>query len=301
MSRKTFFGAINTNFHETATNAGYGLIGASVSVGAPIIGTINPALAIVLAAAPLYFECKQTTKIIEESQANNLKGSSYVASAVIKAIINLAIMGATYSIGMTFGPTACFLFLVSFCASKFLNSGNTSPIEHMDNYWSSKEAKYPKNRQSLVSSLNTNFSDTIIDIQYGVVSIATQFPLPFIGELTKTAAALLFVTPFIVRQRGINAMSSDLRDPQRAGFHRAKLGVSTVMHMLVGLGLFATATLLQLDKIAIFAVLIGWAAAKLTSGGENSPLNHIQGFFNSCMGGGESGEQEENAEINHAR
>lgn|GEM_PF-6164858 len=58
--------------------------------------------------------------------------------------------------------------------------------------------------------------------------------------------------------------------------------------VLVGLGLFATASLLQLDKIAILAVLTGWASAKLTSGGENSPLNHMQGFFNRCAGGNEA-------------
>ena len=61
----------------------------------------------------------------------------------------------------------------------------------------------------------------------------------------------------------------------------------SAMNMLVGLGLFATASLLQLDKIAILAVLTGWASAKLTSGGKKSPLNHMQGFFNRCAGGNE--------------
>jgi hypothetical protein len=120
-----------------------------------------------------------------------------------------------------------------------------------------------------------------------LVSTATQFPLPLIGQLTIPTAALFVTTPLIVRGQQIAAMENDLTDRNRAGYHRAKALVETAMNMLVGLGLFATATLLQLDKIAILAVLVGWASAKLTSGGENSPLNHIQGFFNRCTGAGE--------------
>ncbi len=125
-------------------------------------------------------------------------------------------------------------------------------------------------------------------IYYSLVSTATQFPLPIIGQLTLPTAGLLFSTPFIARANKIRVMTPDLADQDREKYHRAKAMVSTAMNMLVGLGLFATASLLQLDKIAILAVLTGWASAKLTSGGEKSPLNHLQGFFNRCAGGNEA-------------
>lgn len=287
MSRDSFFGAAKTNLADTGLTAWYGLIGASVSVGAPIIGTMNPALAGISLVIPLFARWNQTAEILgDNDEVRN--GWRYYSGAVIKALVNIAIFAATYAIGMAFGQTACFLFLVAFCASKFLNLGDASPIQHIEHFWSGKTAVYPEDRTSLISSLGANFTDTMNAIYYGLVSTATQFPLPLIGQLTLPTAGLLFSTPFIARANQIRVMTPDLADQDRAKYHRAKAMVSTAMNMLVGLGLFATASLLQLDKIAILAVLTGWASAKLTSGGENSPLNHMQGFFNRCAGGNEA-------------
>jgi hypothetical protein len=107
---------------------------------------MNPPLAILFAIVPLISRWNAIKKIVEEE---NIQGKywHYCAGAAIKAIVNLAILAATYSIGMAFGPTACLLFLVSFCVSTFLNLGDASPIQHIEDFWSnSQDVVYPNNR-----------------------------------------------------------------------------------------------------------------------------------------------------------
>ena len=53
-----------------------------------------------------------------------------------------------------------------------------------------------------------------------------------------------------------------LANPNDASYFRATVTISTTMDILMGLGLFTTAMILPLDKIAILVVLAGWAAAK---------------------------------------
>ncbi len=281
MSRETLFSASRTNLTETGLTAWYGLIGASLSVGAPLIGTMSPPLALVSAAIPLFSRWNQISEISSEHQNIEQQRSHYYARAAVKAIVNISIFAATYSIGFAVGQTACFLFLVSFCVSKFINLGNASPIEHLEDLFSTNQKDYPTNRQNIFSSLSANVTDTLRASFYGLVAIATQFPLPYVGQLTTTTATMFFTVPLTARISQINQIDMD---PAQTRSYRAKALVSSVMDILVGLGLFAAATLFQLDKIAIFCVLAGWAAAKLTSGGEKSPIHHIQSFFDRVSG-----------------
>lgn len=283
MSRETLFKTYKTNLSETGLTAWYGLIGASLSVGAPLIGTMNPAMAMISAAVPLFARWNQTSEISSEHPGVGDDSFHYYAQSAIKAIVNIGMLAATYSIGVQLGQAACFLFLISFCASKFINLGDSSPIKHIEDFFSSKQKEHPENRHNFFSSLSANASDTLKATFYGLIAIATQFPLPYIGQVTEVVASMLFVAPLTAKISQINTMKNDLAEPLVKQY-RAKALVSTVMDILVGLGLFASATALQLDKIAILAVLTGWTTAKLTSGGEKSPIHHVHNFFNRITG-----------------
>jgi hypothetical protein len=279
MSRNTLIETYKTNLSETGLTSWYGLIGASLSVGAPLIGTMNPAMAIISAAVPLLARWNQTSEISSEHHDVGAERFHYYAQSAIKAIVNIGMLVATYSIGVQLGQAACFLFLISFCASKFINLGDASPIKHIEDFFSKKQKVYPENRHNFFSSLSANASDTLKATFYGLIAIATQFPLPYIGQVTEVVASMLFVAPLTAKISQINTMKNDLEEHQVKQY-RSKALVSTVMDILVGLGLFASATALQLDKIAILAVLTGWTTAKLTSGGENSPIHYVHNFFN---------------------
>ncbi|MDF1827479.1 MAG: hypothetical protein P1U39_04290 [Legionellaceae bacterium] len=298
MSRESFFGSLKENWDDTSLTAWYGLIGASASVGAPLIGIMNPPLAIISAAVPLFARWHQINEI-SRNNPNMTDNEIYAfkARAVVKALVNIGILAATYTVGMTVGQTACFVFLVAFCVSKLINLGNASPIQHIENWISGQHPDaYPENRQGVFSSLAANITETLRASFYGIVAAATLFPLPLIGLLTPVTAALLFMAPYTARVSQISQMQPDL-NPDRPNNHQAKALVSTATDVLVGLGLFATATILQLDKVALLAVIAGWAAAKLTSGGENSPIHHTQRFFSS-LGASTQAPEEHNIPVN---
>ena len=122
MSRNTIFKTCKTNFSETGLTAWYGLIGASLSVGAPLIGTMNPAMAMISAAVPLFARWNQTSEISSEHQGVNDDSFHYYAQSAIKAIVNIGMLAATYSIGVQLGQAACFLFLLSFLLKTFLKT-----------------------------------------------------------------------------------------------------------------------------------------------------------------------------------
>lgn len=279
------YGALKTNLGETLYSGLYGLIGTSLSVGAPLIGTINPPLAFVLAISPLVARYSQTTMIVQniaDEEERKRMNYYYKAQATIKAIVNLSMLAATYYIGFALGSTACFLFLISFLCSKLINHGDASPVEHLeDKFLPSGNKEYPLKRRTLLSSFSANFNETVRASYYGLVATATQFPLPFIGQLTHLTAAIFFLGPFVGRMTQIRQIETHNHIGEDAAkWHRAIAIVSTCTDILVGLGLFATAVIFQLDKIAVLMVLAGWASAKLTSGGENSPLHKVQTFFN---------------------
>ena len=281
-----FIGSARENFAETSLTALYGIIGASVSVGAPLIGIMNVPLAIMVATLPIISRWHEIDHISQKTDVNGVpvlnNGDiwSLKAQAVVKAMVNISILAATYSVGMALGQTACFVFLVAFCVSKLLNLGDASPIQHAEDLISGQrlENGYLNKILDLFSSLTNNTTETLRASFYGIVAAATIFPLPLIGQLTAVTAAMLFIAPYSARVSQISQMQPDL-DPNRPNNHQAKALVSTATDIFVGLGLFATATILQLDKLALLAVIAGWAAAKLTSGGENSPINHTQRFF----------------------
>lgn len=286
MSRETFIGSTKENLSETGLTALYGIVGASVSVGAPLIGIMNIPVAILVATLPILSRWHEIDHISKRTNADGqplLSDSdiwSLKAQAIVKALVNIAILAATCSVGMALGQTACFVFLVAFCVSKFLNLGDASPIQHTEDLLSGQRLDdgYLNKILELFSSLASNITETIRASFYGIVAAATLFPLPLIGLLTPVTAALLFMAPYTARVSQISQMQPDL-NPDHPNNHQAKALVSTATDVLIGLGLFATATLLQLDKIALLAVIAGWASAKLTSGGQNSPIHHTQRFF----------------------
>jgi hypothetical protein len=288
MSRETFIGSSKENFSETGLTALYGIVGASVSVGAPLIGIMNIPVAVMVATLPIlsrWHEIDRISKMKNDDNTPRLSDRdilSLKAEAFVKALVNIGILAATYSVGMALGETACCVFLVAFCVSKFLNLGDASPIQHIEDLISGQglENGVINKVLELFNSLANNITETLRASFYGIVAAATMFPLPFIGELTAVTATLLFVAPYSARVSQINLMKPDLA-PDSPNNHQTKAFVSTATDVFVGLGLFATATILQLDKLALLAVIAGWATAKLTSGGENSPINHTQRFFSS--------------------
>ena len=286
-SRENFIRATRTNISQTGLTFWYGAIGASVSVGCPIIGTMSPPLALVSALIPMLSRWGQTADIISNNDLHEGRRWHYYAQATTKALVNLLLLAATYQVGMLLGQAACFLFLVSFCVSKLINLGNDSPIEHIEDMFSTAQKERAPNRQSFIQSLGANVHETIRATYYGLIAAATQFPFPLIGQLTESTAVVLFISPLVGRITQTNAIAEEdgLDNPNNAGYFRGKALVSTTMDILVGLGLFTAATLLQLDKLTLLVVLAGWASAKLTSGGANSPLMHIQNGFDGFFSG----------------
>ena len=292
MSRETFISSTAENFSETGLTALYGIVGASVSVGAPLIGIMNIPVAVMVATLPIlsrWHEIDRISKMKNDDGQPRLSDREILslrAEAFVKALVNIGILAATYSVGMALGETACCVFLVAFCVSKFLNLGDASPIQHAEDLISGQglENGVINKVLELFNSLANNITETLRASFYGIVAAATIFPLPLIGQLTAVTAALLFLAPYSARVSQISRMQDDL-NPDQPNNHQAKALVSTATDIFVGLGLFATATILQLDKLALLAVIAGWAAAKLTSGGENSPINHTQRFFSNLGSG----------------
>jgi hypothetical protein len=130
LSRKNFVSSFVSNIKDTVMATWYGLIGMATTTGAPILGTITPAVGAALALTPLASRLDQ----IKEMQALypvNSEGNFY-KKAITKVIIN-AVMGAGIAAVavLTASPQVSGGVLFGWIASKILSSGDNSPLEYI--------------------------------------------------------------------------------------------------------------------------------------------------------------------------
>jgi len=306
MSRSTFVKAVSANAKELGFTAWYGLIGQSVTVGAPLIGKMNPWLAACCMALPVASRFLQTKAIAEENAEVQKNQWSFNGKTAAKAMVNMTMFVITFSIGLTYDAEAAQCVLAAWCLSKWMNLGDGSPIEHLERLFAISGSRdtvpraFPSDRQGFFGSLSSNVSSTSKALFYGVVAMAsTVGGIPGLGapdlvthaagKLPLLAAVALTLAPLVARLNQISVMGPALKSPEQVTYFRAKALVGTLLDVGMGGIIFALATLSGVDLHITASVLAGWAGAKLSSGGANSPLEHMEQSVAIHLGGGRSG------------
>lgn len=282
-SRGNILGAIKTNFIETGLTGWYGLLGIAMTTGAPIIGHINPAMAIACAGLPVLSRWVQTEEIAEENKSVKDNKWSYRGRSAAKVLINGGMTAITAYVASAYGVTPAMWLLGAWCISKIITLGDGSPIEHMECFFSlSQRRRYSASRSDLLLSLGNNVSATSKATFYGVVALAATTSIPYFGHITVPTATLLTVVPLVVRLNQIRIMTRVINQ-QYQKYYNAKALVDTLIDMAMG-GIIYYASLSG-DVHITAAVLAGWIAAKLTSGGDYSPLDYLSNFGTYIFGG----------------
>jgi hypothetical protein len=274
LARAGLWASLKTNTKEIGLTAWYGSLGVAYTVGAPLIGNINGFLATISAGIPLFARWNQTTDMAETNEhiANNKW--NYYGKAAAKALVNVVMLAVTAAVATTYGSVAASWLLGSWCVSKMINLGDGSPIEHFENYFSNNDKSHPSNRTSLLTSLGANIANTSKGLFYGSIAMAATVGLPVFGSISLPVAGLIFALPFIIRTDQINIMSESITEQQQK-YYRANALVSTIVDAAIGFVIYSAATLSGFNPQITGGVLAGWIGAKLSSGGENSPLEHL--------------------------
>jgi hypothetical protein len=285
-SRHNILSALKSNLIEIGLTGWYGLLGTAMTTGAPIIGKINPAMSIACAVLPVLSRCVQTEEIAEENKTVNENKWSYRGRAAAKVIINSVMTLITAYTAHTYGVNPSMYLLSAWCLSKLITLGDGSPTEHFECSFSlSRRRQYSPQRSGLFMSLGNNLSATSKATFYGMVALATTATIPYFGQITIPTAGLLTVVPLIVRINQIRIMAPVIGSRNQK-YYNAKALVDTLVDM--GMGAIIYYASLVGDVHITTSVLAGWIGAKITSSGDNSPLDHLSGFGSYLLGAGEA-------------
>jgi hypothetical protein len=235
---------------------------------------MNPWLATACAALPLFSRWNQIGDVAAEHEAVKRDSWSYNAKAGAKALVNGVMLAITAYTALTYGSVAASWLLGSWCVSKLINLGDASPIEHFEDFFSRNHKAHPGNRQGLLSSLGANLASTCKATFYGLVAMSASVGLPIFGTISFPIACSLIAIPLISRVDQINKMSEVVDEDQKK-YYRAQALVNTIIDGTMGAVIYTAATMSAFNPIITGGILAGWIGAKLSSGGECSPLDHL--------------------------
>ena len=295
-SRDSIWNSLKTNMIEIGLTSWYGLLGISMTTGAPVIGKINPAMSLACAALPVLSRWVQTEEIAEENKSVSQNKWSFRGRAAAKVLINGSMTAITAYAAHKYGMEPSLYLLGAWTVSKLVTLGNGSPIEHIECFFSlNRKQYYSSNRSSLLMSIGTNISSTMKATFYGMVALAATTSLPYFGKITIPTAVLLTFIPLVVRVNQIRIMSPVI-SRQSQKYYNGKALVDTLIDFGMG-GIIYYSSLMG-DINITTAVLAGWIGAKLTSSGENSPLEYLTDFGSYLFGAGQGSPPPYHAEQN---